>query len=96
MSDKIKSDDVFGLARHYRFQWEEAQAGYVLLYPEGMVKLNGGAGEVIRRLDGVKTAAQIVEELKTAFPDVPELENDINAMLELAHGKSWIERKTNA
>ena len=95
MSDKIKSDDVFGLARHYRFQWEEAQDGYVLLYPEGMVKLNGGAGEVIKRLDGRKTVGQVVEELKTAFPDVPGLENDINAMLELAHGKSWIERKTN-
>ncbi|OIQ82720.1 coenzyme PQQ synthesis protein D [mine drainage metagenome] len=96
MSDKIKSDDVFGLARHYRFQWEEAQKGYVLLYPEGMVKLNGGAGEVISRLDGVKTVAQVVEELKLAFPDVPDLENDINAMLELAHGKNWIERKSNA
>jgi pyrroloquinoline quinone biosynthesis protein D len=96
MSDKIRSDDVFGLARHYRFQWEEAQKGYVLLYPEGMVKLNGGAGEVISRLDGVKTVAQVVEELKLAFPDVPELENDINAMLELAHGKTWIERKSNA
>jgi pyrroloquinoline quinone biosynthesis protein D len=96
MSDKIRSDDVFGLARHYRFQWEEAQKGYVLLYPEGMVKLNGGAGEVISRLDGVKTVAQVVEALKQAFPDVPDLENDINAMLELAHGKNWIERKSNA
>ncbi len=96
MSDKIKSDDVFGLARHYRFQWEEAQGGYVLLYPEGMVKLNGGAGEVLKRVDGQKTVGQIVDELKTAFPDVPDLEGDINAMLELAHGKAWIERKSNS
>lgn len=28
----------------FRFQWEEAQQAYVLLYPEGMVKLNGPAG----------------------------------------------------
>jgi pyrroloquinoline quinone biosynthesis protein D len=93
MSDKIKSDDVFGLARHYRFQWEEAQQGYVLLYPEGMVKLNGGAGEVIKRLAGNKTVADIVKELQEAFPGVPDMEADVLAMLQLAHEKAWIELK---
>jgi pyrroloquinoline quinone biosynthesis protein D len=96
MSDKIRSDDIFALARHFRFQWEEAQSGYVLLYPEGMVKLNGGAGEVLKRVDGSKTASEIVDELKAAFPDVPDLESDVMAMLELAHGKAWIEHKTNS
>jgi len=94
MSDKISSDDRFGLARHFRFQWEEAQGGYVLLYPEGMVKLNGSAGEVLKRVDGKKTAGDIVNELRAAFPDVPDMEGDVMAMLELAHGKDWIERKT--
>jgi pyrroloquinoline quinone biosynthesis protein D len=28
------------LNRLFRLQWEEAQQAYVLLYPEGMVKLN--------------------------------------------------------
>jgi len=93
MSDKIKSDDVFGLARHYRFQWEEAQQGYVLLYPEGMVKLNGGAGEVIKRLDGNKTVGDIVKELQEAFPGVPDMEADVLAMLQLAHEKAWIALK---
>jgi pyrroloquinoline quinone biosynthesis protein D len=95
MSDKIKSEDVFGLARHYRFQWEEAQDCYVLLFPEGMVKLNGGAGEVIKRLDGVKTVANVVQELQQAFPDAPDIDQDVTAMIELAHGKAWIERKTS-
>lgn len=94
MSGKIKSEDVFGLAHHFRFQYEEAQSGYVLLYPEGMVKLNGGAGEVLKRVDGIKTVGEIVDELKTAFPDAPELENDVMAMLELAYGKAWIEHNT--
>ncbi|OGV74024.1 MAG: pyrroloquinoline quinone biosynthesis protein PqqD [Methylophilales bacterium RIFCSPHIGHO2_02_FULL_57_10] len=93
MSDKIRSDDVFGLARHYRFQWEEAQQGYVLLYPEGMVKLNGGAGEVIKRLDGNKTVGEIVAECKAAFPGVPDMEADVLAMLQLAHEKAWIALK---
>lgn len=87
--------DIFGLARHYRFQWEEAQKCYVLLFPEGMVKLNGGAGEVIKRLDGVRAVAAVVQELQQAFPDVPDIDKDVIAMLELAHEKAWIERKTS-
>ncbi|HQR60528.1 MAG TPA: pyrroloquinoline quinone biosynthesis peptide chaperone PqqD [Methylophilaceae bacterium] len=93
MSDKIKSDAVFCLARHYRFQWEEAQGGYVLLFPEGMIKLNGGAGEVIKRVDGKKTVGEIVADCKAAFPDVDGLEVDVLAMLELAHEKAWIALK---
>lgn len=93
MSDKIKSSDVFGLARHFRFQYEEAQGGYVLLFPEGMIKLNGGAGEVMKRVDGKKTVGEIVAECKAAFPDVPDLEGDVLAMLQLAYEKAWIARK---
>ena len=90
MCDKIKSEDVVALARHYRFQWEEAQDGYVLLFPEGMIKLNGGAGEVIKRVDGKRTVGEIVADCKAAFPEVPEIEADVLAMLELALGKAWI------
>ena len=90
----IERDDIYGLARHYRFQWEEAQGCYVLLFPEGMIKLNGGAGEVIKRLDGAKTVAAVVDELKAAFPDAPDLEADVIAMIELAADKAWIERKS--
>ena len=31
----------------FRLQWEPAQDAHVLLYPEGMVKLNGSAGAII-------------------------------------------------
>ena len=83
-------NDIYKLAPHYRFQWEEAQQCYVLLFPEGMIKLNGGAGEVIKRIDGQKTVAGVVAELQQAFPDVPDLEGDVVAMVELAADKAWI------
>lgn len=92
MSDKIKSEEVFTRNPHFRFQWEEAQNCYVLLFPEGMVRLNGGAGEVLSRLDGTKSVAALVEELKATFPDVPELEADVLSMLELGLEKTWIVR----
>lgn len=91
----IDRNEVFSIARHYRFQWEEAQGCYVLLFPEGMIKLNGGAGEVIKRIDGVKTVGNIMDDLKAAFPDAPDLEADVLAMIELAADKVWIERKSS-
>jgi len=86
----MDQNDIYKLAPHYRFQWEEAQQCYVLLFPEGMIKLNGGAGEVIKRIDGSKTVADIVAELQQAFPDVPDLAGDVIAMVELAVDKAWI------
>ncbi len=92
MTTSVNHDDVYALARHYRFQWEEAQECYVLLFPEGMVKLNGGAGEVLKRIDGTKTVGDVVQELETTFPGVPDLQSDVLAMFDLALEKAWIEK----
>ena len=51
----------------FRLQWEPAQSCHVLLYPEGMVKLNGSAGEIMRRCDGERSVAAIVADLEQAF-----------------------------
>jgi pyrroloquinoline quinone biosynthesis protein D len=85
--------DVFGLSARLRLQWEQAQSRYVLLYPEGMVQLNGPAGEIMRRVDGARSVGEIVHELQLAFPDAPDLEGDVLAMLEAAHERGWIERR---
>ena len=39
----------------------------MLLYPEGMVKLNGSAGAILTRCDGVRTVADIVADLERTF-----------------------------
>jgi len=67
MSNQIKHTDCYALALHHRFQWEEAQQNYVILFPEGMVKLHGGAGEVLKRLDGKATVGDVVADLKATF-----------------------------
>lgn len=94
MTTSVNPADIYALARHYRFQWEEAQQCYVLLFPEGMIKLNGGAGEVIKRVDGSKTVGDIVQELEAAFPGVPDLKSDVLAMFDLAVEKAWIEKRS--
>ena len=86
----VNQTDIYAIALHHRFQWEEAQSCYVILFPEVMVKLNGGAGEVLNLVNGLRTVADIVTELKAKFSDAPDLEHDIIGMLELAIEKAWL------
>jgi len=82
-------DAVFELARHYRFQWEPVQNAYVLLYPEGMVKLGASAGEILKRVDGAATVSAIVADLERAFPG-NDLRRDVTEFLAHARDKGWL------
>jgi pyrroloquinoline quinone biosynthesis protein D len=74
----------------FRLQWEDAQSCFVLLYPEGMVKLNQSAGEILRRCDGARSAADIVADLEAAF-STTGLERDVQAFLAIAGQQRWVE-----
>ncbi|HET9644886.1 MAG TPA: pyrroloquinoline quinone biosynthesis peptide chaperone PqqD [Burkholderiaceae bacterium] len=78
------------IAGGFRLQWESAQDCHVLLYPEGMVKLNRSAGEILARCDGSKDVAAIVSELETAFT-TEGLQPDVLAFVDLAQRQKWIE-----
>jgi len=88
----ITLESVVDLQRQYRFQFEPAQNSYVLLYPEGLVKLEGGAGEIMKRVDGKLSVEGIVQALQQSFPGV-ELRQDVIEFLEVAYGKGWIRTK---
>jgi pyrroloquinoline quinone biosynthesis protein D len=73
----------------FRLQWEAAQDCHVLLYPEGMVKLNGSAGQIMQRCDGERSVAAIVAELEQVF-SAQGLEADVLAFVRLAADKRWL------
>ncbi len=77
------------LDRQYRLQWEPSQQCYVLLFPEGMVKLQGGAGEIMRRIDGKTTLEQLIAALEAAFPGA-ELRQDVLEFVAIARAKGWL------
>ena len=78
------------IARGMRLQWEPAQEAHVLLYPEGMVKLNGSAGAILSRCDGVRTLADIVADLERAY-ETRGLAADVRAFVTMALEKRWLE-----
>jgi len=88
----ITSDNIPAIAPTFRFQWEKAQDCYVVLYPEGMVKLSQSAGEIMKRCDGETSVAGIIEDLKKQFPDA-DLDNEVYKFLEVAHEQGWIRTK---
>ncbi len=92
MTDTIQHTDIYALAPHHRFQWEEAQQNYVILFPEGMVKLHGSAGEILKRLDGKVSVDDVVADLTATFPEAENIQNDIIGMFELAVSKGWLRK----
>jgi pyrroloquinoline quinone biosynthesis protein D len=78
------------IAHGMRLQWEPAQDAHVLLYPEGMVKLNGPAGQIMSRCDGVRTIAEIVADLERTYKQ-SGLTADVVAFVALAMQRRWLE-----
>ena len=78
------------VARGFRLQWEEAQGCHVLLYPEGMVKLNRSAGEILTRCTGTATVAEIVADLEIAF-GASNLQGDVESFLDMARQQRWVD-----
>lgn len=77
--------------RGYRFQFEPAQDGHVLLYPEGMIKLNESASAIGGLIDGQRSVGAIIALLDEKFPGVPELGTDVEQFMEVARAELWIE-----
>ncbi len=86
----IDRDSVPKIGKGFRLQWEPAQNAHVLLYPEGMVKLNGSAGEILSRCDGAAPVKVIVADLEGKFATTG-LDADVCAFLEIARERLWVE-----
>ena len=89
----MSDDDLLiskpSVASMFRLQWEEVQQSWVLLYPEGMVKLNTSAGEILKRLDGEKTLQALIAELETAF-EATGLQKEVLGFLDIAIKQGWV------
>ena len=87
---EISESAIPVVGRGFRLQWEAAQEAHVLLYPEGMVKLNGSAGAIMSRCDGVRTVAEIVADIERTY-EVTGLSGDVVAFVAMARDNRWLE-----
>jgi pyrroloquinoline quinone biosynthesis protein D len=80
------------VGRVFRLQWEPVQEAHVLLYPEGMVKLNASAAAIMTRCDGVRTVAEVVADIESSY-GVTGLAEDVMAFVAMAREQGWLEIK---
>jgi len=88
-ASSISPNDVPSIANGYRLQFEQAQDTWVLLYPEGMVKLNPSATQILQRCDGQASVEAIAQSLEEAF-ETQGLMKDVISFLDIAQQQHWI------
>jgi coenzyme PQQ biosynthesis protein PqqD len=70
------------LAPGVRLHFDKARDAWVLLGPERVIETEGPASEILRRCDGTRTVAQIVDELALLYTaNRSEIEGDVTDML---------------
>lgn len=87
----MNAQQVPKLRRGFRLQWEPVQDCHVLLYPEGMIKLNSSAAEILQQIDGQRSVQQIMTELQQRFPQACDLDQDVLAFMEVACAQFWLD-----
>lgn len=76
----------------FLFRWEDSQQAHVLLYPEGIVKLNVTGGEILKRCDGRTSVTELIEQLGREYhaSGIDAIGKGVLNFLEVSHGKGWI------
>jgi len=87
----FQSEDSPKLNSKFLFRWEKSQDSYILLYPEGVIKLNASGAEILKRCTGEMTVAEIITQLSELFIGAPDVEGSVYKFLEISHAKGWIE-----
>ena len=64
-----------------RLQYDDVREEHVLLVPEGVVRLNPTAAEVLELCDGERSLDEIVETLSARY-EGPDLRDDVRALVD--------------
>lgn len=80
------------LCPQYVFRWEASQDAHILLYPEGLIKLNPAAAEILKRCDGERNAQAIIDDLSASYPEHADaIAIDTHAFLDAGFKKGWLQ-----
>lgn len=86
----MQKNSIVAFRRGYRLQWEAAQDSHVILYPEGMAKLNETAAAIHELVDGQRDAAAIIAILNERFPEAGGVDDDVVEFLQIAYQQKWV------
>jgi pyrroloquinoline quinone biosynthesis protein D len=82
MSEGISTDAVPRLPRGVRLHHDAARGGWTVLGPERVVETDEIGAEILKRCDGVRTLAAVVDDLAATFSaDRAMVEADVRRFL---------------
>ncbi len=88
---ELGPDSVPSLPRHIQLQWDKRRQCWVLQAPERVIFPDEIAAEVLRRLDGAATLAQIVAALADEYQAPPaEIAADVTELLQDLADKGFV------
>lgn len=90
---QLRLGDVMELNPNFHFRWEEPQQAHVLLYPEGIVKLNPTAAAILETCTGGQSIGDGAAELGLRYGR-DDLGAEALKFLEVAYAKGWIRIKS--
>ncbi|MDP6516583.1 MAG: pyrroloquinoline quinone biosynthesis peptide chaperone PqqD [Alphaproteobacteria bacterium] len=85
-------EDCFEFNPMYLFRWEESQQSHILLYPEGVIKLNETAGQILKLCTGEVSVGEMIQELKGQYAN-DDVENGVVQFLAVSSAKGWISKR---
>jgi len=89
---KLSPADIVELNPTFLYRWEEAQQSHVLLYPEGLVKLNDTAAAILGQCLTARPIAEVIAALCAAF-GTSDIDGDVIEFLETSFDKGWVRVK---
>lgn len=88
---RVRLSDSYVISPTFLFRWEASQDAHVLLYPEGIVKLNDTGGTILKHCNGESTVAELIDELNELYrADRDAIAEGVIKFLEVSHAKGWI------
>lgn len=91
----VSGSDIVEMSPLFLMRWEEPQQSHLLLYPEGLVKLNETAAAILGQCQSPSRVSEIVERLCNLYR-VNDIEDDVIAFIATSLEKGWLTRQTNA
>ena len=88
----VAANHVIEINPMYLFRWEEPQQAHVLLYPEGVVKVNETGAAILKLCNGTNSVADLVSDLNDIY--TTDVSKSVYKFLEVAHAKGWIRIKS--
>jgi pyrroloquinoline quinone biosynthesis protein D len=91
---QIDMQDSYIINPIFIFRWEQSQNAKVLLYPEGVVKLNETGSIILEHCTGDKTVEQLINIIAEKYDGTAreQVAKGVINFLEVSNGKGWIKR----